>query len=215
MPRNILSSTNESRLVGVIASIEQNDEKDYTKVVIANAIPWKTVYPKFYVWKKEKLYYGDDNTPYKAGDLIYLEYKPAKFNRLISISLLDPFKYSDCPTCYALYELPQNAQRIDCGDCSPFDTEKRTRAPDELTLIASSNKQCQYSPAQILTFADEANTAYFCWIFEGQPLYAEAGELKVKQDYNISGWIAKQSQQNKAGNFNLTLTKTPKVIAFE
>ena len=208
MPRNILAPC-ESTMIGLIVSIEDDPEKGYSKLVIANAVPWKTQFRRFYVWRKQKLFYGD--SPYKKGDLVYVEYKPAKFDRLMSLELLDPTKYADCPTCFALAEVPvRDAESTDCGHCSIFDSKKRARAPKELTLIASSTRQCEYSAGQCLTFVDDYDTLYFCWVFSGKPYYADVQKLDVKRDYRIKGWLTKQSEE---GHFNLELSYVPTLLS--
>lgn len=109
-------------------------------MVLAHHIPWDTRYRTFNVWQKSQLRHGDE--AYKVGDDVIAEYRPGKFDRLIS---LQPTRLDACPTCYAFYEPARDAQKMDCGRCSPFDIDRRERAPSELKLIKKTYKQCAFS----------------------------------------------------------------------
>ena len=180
----------------------QESNKGYTKMILANPIPWDTRYLTFYIWQKSKLRHEDE--AFKVGDDVIVEYRPGKFDRLIS---LQPARLDVCPTCYALYELPPDAQKIDCGLCSPFDLDRRERAPEELKLIKKTYKQCAFSEGLCLSFVDDATgVIYFAWTFEGKPHFEKCGELETLRKYNICGWIIGTTDE---GNFSIALTHVP------
>ena len=74
-------------IVGLIVEIETpNEEKNYTTLVITNAIPWVTKFRHFCVWAEKKLYYkNNDKALCKKGDFVCVNYRKARFDRLISI----------------------------------------------------------------------------------------------------------------------------------
>lgn len=186
-----------------IALIEESN-KGYTKLILSNPVPWRTRYLTFNVWRKLKLYHGDE--AFKVGDAVSVQYRPGTFNRLIS---MEPARVDTCMVCYSLYELPPDAQKIDCGLCSIFDSDRRERVPTELKLIAITYKQCAYSRGCCLTFVDEeADTSYFAWTFEGKPHFREFGSLKTLEKYNICGWIVRNTDE---GNFAIELTHVPDI----
>ena len=139
--------------LGTIVSIAKNVEKGYTRLVIDNPVPWKTRYLKFNVWRTAKLCH-DHSIPFKTGDMVSVEYtQDQNFNRLISLEPLQSTQVDSCLVCHALYELPRDGQKIDCGYCSIFDSNRRKRLNCELKLIAISEKQCKHSVGLCLTFA--------------------------------------------------------------
>ena len=171
-------------------------------MVLANHIPWDTRYLTYYIWQKTKLRHGDEL--FKVGDDVVVEYRPGKFDRLISLELA---RLDVCPTCYALYELPPDAQKMDCGFCSPFDIDRRERAPTELKLIKKTYKQCTFSEGLCLSFVDDdTGIIYFAWAFEGKPHFKKFGELEPLRKYNICGWIMRTTDE---GNFGIMLTYVP------
>ena len=185
-----------------IELIEESN-KGYTKLILANPVPWRTRYLTFFVWHKAKLLHGDDQA-FKVDDDVSVEYRPGKFDRLISLELA---RLGACPTCYALYELPPDAQRMDCGLCSPFDADRRERPPTVLKLISKTYKQCAYSRGLCLSFADDATgVVYFAWTFEGKPHFEKFDILETMLKYNIYGWITRVTDE---GNFAIILTHVP------
>ena len=186
-----------------ITLIEEST-KGYTKLILSNPVPWRTRYLTFNVWQKTKLYHEDE--PFKVGDAVSVQYRPGKFGRLISMELA---RLDTCLVCYSLYELPPNAQKIDCGLCSVFDIDRRKRAPTELKLIAVTEKQCQYTLGRCLTFADETtDKLYFAWTYAGKLFFEEFATLEKLQNYNISGWIIRETDE---GNYGIELTHVPDI----
>ena len=184
-----------------IELIEESN-KGYTKVTLANHIPWHTRHLTFNVWHKAKLRYGDET--FKVGDDVVVRYRPGKFDRLVS---LEPARLDVCPTCYALYELPPDAQKMDCGLCSPFDIDRRERPPTEMKLISKTYKQCAFSKGLCLSFVDDnTGTLYFAWTYDGKPNFEKLGTLEMLRKYNICGWITKTTDE---GNFSILLTHVP------
>ena len=183
----------------------KDSDKGYTKLVLSNPIPWKTRYITLNVWRKHKLLYLD-HTPYKAGDNVCVVYKPGKFNRLIS---LEPAKVDVCMIYYSLYYLPGDGQRIDCGGCSTFDSDRRKRSPTELKLIAITEKKGSFSIGFWLTFVDEvSDKLYFACTFVGRPYFNDLRVLKTQELYNVNGWIAKETDD---GNYMIDLTDVPDI----
>ena len=186
------------------AKIEQivESNKGYTKITLANHIPWHTRHLTFNVWHKAKLRHGDET--FKVDDDVIVRYRPGTFDRLVSLELaiLDI-----CPTCYAFYELPPDAQKIDCGLCSPFDIDRQDRAPTEMKLISKTYKQCAFSKGLCLSFVDDNTGAlYFAWSYEGKPNFEKFATLETMRKYNICGWITKTTDE---GNFGILLTHVP------
>ena len=182
----------------------EESSKGYTKLALSSPVPWRTRHLIFFVWQKSKLYHGDEM--FKVDDAVGIEYRPGKFDRLVSMELA---RVDICPVCYSLYELPPNAQKIDCGLCSIFDTDRRERAPAELKLIAITYKQCAYSKGCCLTFVDEkADVLYFSWTLEAKPYFEKFGALEPKQKYNIYGWILRDTDE---GNFAIELNDVPDI----
>lgn len=188
-----------------IILIEETD-KGYTKLVLDNAIPWRTRYLRFNVWRKTELYH--DGKPYKAGDVVSVEYMLLEnFHKLVSLESVEPTQVDNCLVCYGLYEVPRDGQRLDCGSCSVFDVNKRKRLNAELKLIAITNKQGVYSMGQCLTFVDEArDELYFAWSYGGNPYFKQLSTLKTQEQYNVNGWIVKRTEE---GNFVIDLPNVP------
>lgn len=190
-------------ILAKIALIEETN-KGYTKLVLSNPVPWRTRYLTFNVWHKPKLYYGDE--AFKVDDAVSVQYRPGKFDRLVSMELA---RVDTCVVCYSLYELPPNAQKMDCGLCSVFDIERRKRAPTELKLIAVTEKQCQYNLGRCLTFVDEStDNLYFAWSFAGKLFFEGFGALKKQENYNIHAWVERETDE---GNFGIELTHVPDI----
>ena len=105
-------------------------------------------------------------------------------------------------------------QAIDCGECSEFDTAKRARAPDLLTLIASYSRDCKFSKGQCLTFVDEEEILYFCWVYAKNPFYEDLLNLPLKRDYRVKGWVKSPKSNTKVddGHCQLELTELPILI---
>ena len=188
--------------LGKIDVLEESN-KGYTKLVLSSPVPWRNRYLTFYVWHKVKLQHGDE--AFKVDDAVSVEYKPGKFDRLIS---LEPARLDSCIVCYGLYELPLNSQKIDCGYCSVFAADRRERAPTILKLIAITYKDCAYSRGCCLTFASEADVLYFAWTFEKKPHFVKFGALETLRNYNICGWILRNTDE---GNFIIELTHVPDI----
>ena len=192
-----------SSTIAKIDVIEESN-KGFTKLILANPVPWRTRYLVFNVWHKPKLYHGDE--AFKVGDTVGVEYRSGKFDRLLSMELV---KAETCCVCYSLYERPPNTQTMYCGFCSIFDIDHRARAPTELKLIATTYKQCAFSKGCCITFVDEAaDILYFAWTFEGKPHYVKFGTLETLRHYNISGWIVRKTSD---GNYILDLTHIPTI----
>ena len=171
-----------------IALIEES-EKGYTKLIVAIPKPFQTVFKTFFVWRKQLLHHED--TAYQVNDLCSLEYLHSKYNRLVFLELLDTNKYRYCPVCHVLDEISPESQ--DCGGCSVL--VKRERPPTSLKLITNSSRQGEYQPVQVLTFADEEETLYFCWVYKGpNPYYMAVRNLDVKCCYNVDGWIKNKTR---------------------
>ena len=186
--------------LGKIEELEVSD-KGYTKLVLCGPVPWKNRYLTFYVWHKAKLQNGDE--PFKVDDTVSVEYRPGKFNRLVT---LEPARVDACIVCYGLFELTPNSQKIDCGHCSVFDADRRERAPNKLKLIAITFKDCAFSRGCCLTFVDITDILYFAWTFETKQHFKQFGELEPLKMYNISGWILRHTDE---GNVHIELTHVP------
>ena len=198
--------------LGTIVSIAKNVEKGYTRLVIDNPVPWKTRYLKFNVWRTAKLCH-DHSIPFKTGDMVSVEYtQDQNFNRLISLEPLQSTQVDSCLVCHALYELPRDGQKIDCGYCSIFDSNRRKRLNCELKLIAISEKQCKHSVGLCLTFADNAREElYFAWSFGGNPMREAFQELKLQETYGVIGWIIRRADNGDEDNYIVELTRVPEI----
>ena len=111
------SSTDLARIILI-----EETPNGYTKLVLENPIPWRTRYLRFNVRHKTKLYH--DGEAYKVGDMVSVEYARENFDKLISLESVEPDQVDTCLVCYALYEVPRDGQRLDCGCCSVFDINK-------------------------------------------------------------------------------------------
>mgnify|MGYP000258505753 CR=1 FL=1 len=182
----------------------QESSKGYTKLILSSPIPWRHRYLSFNVWHKAKLYHGDK--AFKVDDDVSVEYRPGKFDRLVS---LEPASLDACVICHSLYEVPPNTQKMDCGSCSVFDADRRERVPTELKLISITYKDCAFSKGCCLTFVDEAaDILYFAWSFEKKPHYATFGTLETLRNYNVCGWVLHKTDD---GNFVIELTHVPDI----
>ena len=186
-----------------IALIEESD-KAYTKLVLANHIPWKTRCLTFSVWNKTKLFHN--NQALKLGDAVRVDYKSQK-NAFLKLISLEPAQVDTCSVCYSLYDMPRDGQRIDCGLCSIYDEDKRGRISEELKLIANTEKECTFSKGQCLTFVnEETDNLYFAWSFVRKPYFKRLVALKTQMMYNVNGWIEKRTED---GDFVIKLTDVP------
>ena len=192
-----------------VALIEESNN-GYTKLILANQVPWKTRYLSFCVWCKKKLL-KDDGAYYRQGDTVLVEYKqPGKFMKLVSMK---PTEVTVCWVCGSYLEL-QFGQTLDqkpnCNSCSLYDADLRARIDSQLVLIANNEKECTYSKGRCLTFVNEmTNELYFFWTFPNKPYFKVFSAMEIKKLYRVKGCITKHTDY---GNFVIDLTDVPDLI---
>ena len=194
-----------------IVLIEDSDN-GYTKLILANPVPWKTRYLSFCVWNKKKLLTQSDLS-YGLCDIVMVEYKqPGRFLKLVSLS---PVKVIACVVCLSFQEVQFDQQQLDqkrfnCNTCSLYDEGRRARLDGELVLIANNEKECTYSKGRCLTFVNEmTDELYFSWSFPNKPYFKVLSVLETKKVYRVKGWINKHTDD---GNFVVELTDVPDLI---
>lgn len=195
-----------------IVLIEESDNYGYTKLILANQVPWKTQYLSFCVWNKKKLMNHHDDKTYGIGDAVLVEYKrPGRFLRLLS---LKPTKVVACTVCGSFQEIQFDLQQVDqkhnCNTCSLYDADKRDRLAGELVLIANNERECAYSKGRCLTFVNEmTDELYFSWSFPNKPYFEVLSALETRKLYRVKGWIKEHTND---GNFVIELTDVPDLI---